>query len=112
MTENIIYLNNFSREKNLFPELSEASECARWFEPWVLTRENNPNFFVDDLFTIFIGADTDHCNLRRYRAELWMSDCDYLCINVRAPSKKTAQEYLNDNFCLIALHCDVGGSFE
>tara|TARA_Y100001980_G_C14507352_1_gene282900 strand:+ start:783 stop:1121 length:339 start_codon:yes stop_codon:yes gene_type:complete len=111
MTDNITYLNKLSRETNHLPELSDASECARWFEPWVHTREINPNFFVDAFYTIFIGADTDYYNLRRYRAELWMSDCDYLCIGVRAPSKKTALKYLIDKYCLIALHCDKGGSY-
>ncbi len=96
MPNNIHYLfnSNFLKPQSQLPELCGCSDLLDWFDPIIINQKNN------------------HSKLKTYRAEIWLTDCDYACIDVYAPTKKIAYEYLNEQFCLIDLHCHPSNNDE
>jgi len=70
---------------NDIPRISHPSEWQPWF-----------NQLIPHL-------EWDCRSLKKYRAEFYYSDCDYLSVNVYATSYKLARNYLEKYVSLISL---------
>ena len=74
--------------QNYIKHIPKISHDSEW-EPWF-------NQFIPHL-------EWDRRALKKYRAEFYYSDCDYLIVDVYATSYKVAKNYLEDYVSLISL---------